>query len=205
MCLEFCAPVRGGGCSPQRWACSKAWGLTHNPNSLSETTLNHLAQVLLVAFWGCFSTHLPQGVIWSSLRWICPVRRGEGDMWMPYTRKGDKDQEGKGRKESTGASSHLNPTKKCDPEPLSAQDTCWTTHLPPLTGWELKDVFFSGAMKTCHKIFCFCIPSNFTSTKKKKITPSSWKTTATITRKGKNPTNTQTSCDSHIPARMFQI
>lgn len=33
---------------------SKAWGLTHNPSSLSEITLSHLAQVLLAAFWFFF-------------------------------------------------------------------------------------------------------------------------------------------------------
>lgn len=38
--------------------------------------------------------------------------------------------------------------------------------------------------KTCHKIFYFHIPSNFTFTRKK-ITLSSWQTPATITRKGK--------------------
>lgn len=81
------------------------------------------------------------------------------------------------------------------------------TSLTPLTGWELKDVFFSGAMKTCHKIFYFGIPSNFTSTRKKKNHPELLKNNCHNNKKGekKNPTNTQTSCDSHIPARIFQI
>lgn len=109
--LEFCARGRGAECSPQSQACSKAWGLTHNPNSLSEIIFNCLTQVLLAAFWDFFTHLLPQGMIWSLLRWICTAGRGEGDVWMPYRRKGDEDQKGKVRKASTWASSPLNPTK----------------------------------------------------------------------------------------------
>lgn len=36
-------------------ACSKAWDLTHNPNSLSEITLNRLAQ----GFWLLFGFFSP--------------------------------------------------------------------------------------------------------------------------------------------------
>lgn len=109
--------------------------------------LEPLGPGLAGCFLGFFTHLLPQGMIWSLLRWICTAGRGEGDVWMPYSRKGDEDQEGKERKASTRASSHLNPKKKCDPEPLSAQDTCWTAPTSLLSGWELKDVFFSGAPK----------------------------------------------------------
>lgn len=51
VCLEFCAHDRGAACSPWSQVCSKTWRLTPNPNSLSEITLNHLAKVLLAAFW----------------------------------------------------------------------------------------------------------------------------------------------------------
>lgn len=108
---------------------------------------------------------------------------------MPYRREGDKDQEGRERKASTWASSHLNPTKKCDPEPLSAQDTSWTALISLFWQAGNSEMCFSLELwKHVTKSSPFAFQVILLLPGKKKITPSSWKTTATITRKGKKPT-----------------
>lgn len=141
------------------------------------------------------------------------VKSSERSVWIPYNQKGEKDKGGKERKASTWASSHLNQDKKkwCGPETPSAQGMCWTALISaPLVDKELEDMLSLELWKHATKSVPFFIPSNFTLQEKNhpKLLKNNCHNNNKKKKKEKNrekKNNTQTSLDSHIPTRMFQI
>lgn len=188
VCLEFCAHGRGAACSSWSQVCSKTWRLTHNPNSLSEITLNHLAKVLLAAFWVFSFTFSHRG--WFGAHSVISAQLGGVSVRCECPTPKTGGRSGRQREESIDLSKFtLKSYKKCDLEPLSAQDTCWTALISLL--WQ------AGNSKICFSLelwkhvtksatFAFQV---ILLLQEKKITPNPWKTTATITRKKgkKNP------------------